>query len=224
MDSNISKIVVELYLNNNFSEANRLLESLIAHKLLIQLERRKEQMAICSEGNIKTINKKKKNKLMVRAGRTTNGLSAKHSGRTLFRTLTPNNLKYILATEQFENLDEEKSAHYNDIHSLLNFNGFSITNKKGSHIKYTHKNTGISIPISHHNNIVSAGVVRKAKNAIKEVAKKSSVSEQYRPAGFHKKYTETLKQHLRITHPIQKEKRNRSQYKNLQNKLDRKPQ
>lgn len=222
MNSDLIRKIVDLYLENNIAEANCLLEKLIENKILIELQNRKQQINVCSEGDIKISNKKKKNKLVVRAGRTTGSLSAKHAGRTLFRTLNPSKLKHILATEDVDNIDEEKPANYSDVHSLLNSNGFSIANRKGSHIKYSHKETGISVPISHHNNIVSSGVVRKAKNAIKEVQQKQLVSEQYRPVGFHANQTKGLNQHLRITHPIQKQKRNRMKYKNLQNRLDRK--
>lgn len=136
------KTVIELYSKNNIAEANKLLELILLEKIEIALENKKQM--IFSEGDIKVNNKKKKNVLAVRAGRTINGISAKHSGRTLFRTLQPSQLKSILATEQFK------------------------------------------------------------------------------PVGYHSKYATGLKKHLRISHAIQRQRKNRLLYKNLQNRLDRK--
>ena len=93
------KKVIELYSENNIIEANNLLEFILLEKMEQALENKKKQLF--SEGDVKINNKKKKNKLAVRAGRTVGGLSAKHSGRTLFRTLQPSQLKSILTTEQY---------------------------------------------------------------------------------------------------------------------------
>lgn len=140
----LTKEFVDLYFDNKLSEATEVLEKLIEEKVYNAIMERKSQMVFFPEGEIKVNNKKKKNKLEVRAGRGVGAVNAKHVGRTMFRSMEPKQLKTVLATEQF------------------------------------------------------------------------------RPIGFHSKASQGLKKHLRLTHPIQKQRRNRRFYKSLQNRLDRK--
>lgn len=282
---------IDLYSKNKISEANEVLESIILEKINIALEKRKEEISLFSEGDIKVNNKKKKNRLAVRAGRTVNGISAKHSGRTLFRTLQPSQLKSILATEgtvkdenkkhkrevektigknleknhgggggltgrlvmktfpsstikalskktkpshwtnsigfyrtpvteNLDILDEAKPMPYKDVHKMLTGAGFKMIGQDGtSHVKYKHPVTGQTQTVSHHKKEVSVGIVRQVLDKIKEP---KLAMEQYKPVGFHKNSTTGLKRHLRFTHPIQKQRKNRRFYKSLHNRLDRK--
>lgn len=103
--------LLELHNQNKLSEANVLFEEIIKEKIALALEKKKEGMNVFSENDvekIKVINKKQKNRLAVRAGRSVGAISAKHTGRNLFRTMEPNQLKAILATEGVVKVENKK--------------------------------------------------------------------------------------------------------------------
>lgn len=209
-----TKLLIQLYSENNIAEANKLLESVLLEKIELALEAKRHQLF--SEGDIKVNNKKKKNNLAVRAGRTVGGISAKHSGRTLFRTMQPSQLKSILATE--EEILEAKPMTNKDVHKILSDAGFIKDRQKGSHIVYKHPTGKTQTVPFHKSNPVSSGVVRQIFSTINS----TKLQEQYRPVGSHTAHTKGLKHHLRFVHPIQKQRKNRRFYKSLHNRLDRK--
>lgn len=91
------KELIEAINSNNLAEANRLIEQILLQKISQKLEEKKREISVL-EGEIKINNKKKKNRLEVRTGRSVGAVNFKHVGRNILRTADPEKLKAILAT------------------------------------------------------------------------------------------------------------------------------
>lgn len=200
-----TKEIINLYLENDIIGTNKLLEELIFEKVNTALINKKIEL---SEGEIKLANKKKKGKLLVRAGKTQSGLSAKHSGRLLFKTLPIPQLKAILATE--DQLDEVKALPYKDVHKMMVKGGFYIKSTNGSHVKYEHPETKKTQVITKGE--VSPGIVRQVQNILNPKLATESVENPM----------EVLKKFRHLYGPIKTQKSNRTKYKSLQKRIDRK--